>query len=229
MNPNFCIIIPFYNEESTVIKVAKNLIKTGYPLLFVDDGSTDRSNSLLENLQEAIGGFDILSYTPNKGKGYAMKKGSKWAISQGFEYMLFMDADGQTVIEDIENFLIVARRDEEAKIIIGNRLSHPKRMPKIRLVTNRVMSWIISLLAYQHIIDSQCGFRMVHKDVFAHKLIEDRFGLESEILIKAGRISQKILNCPIKCIYIKERVSKISPLKDTIKFIKMIFKCLIIR
>jgi len=111
------------------------------------DGSTDRSLPILKDIQNKIGGFDIVSYTPNHGKGYAIKKGAEYAIKMGYDYMLFMDSDGQNDIEDIEKFITVAEEEPETKIIIGNRLYNPKGMSKIRYMTNRFMSWIISKLA----------------------------------------------------------------------------------
>ena len=224
MNHKFIIIVPFYNEKDTIEEVAKNLVNTGHSLLFVNDGSIDCSNSLLERLQETIGGFDIVSYTPNQGKGFAIKTGVKEAIYMGYEWFLFMDSDNQFAIDDMDKFITLAEGDKEAKIIIGNRLFNPIGMPKIRYITNKVMSWIISLFSKQYIIDSQCGYRMCHKDVFEHKLVENGFGMETEMLIKAGKKGYKIVNCPVKCIYNKNRVSKINPIKDTFRFIRLLFK-----
>ena len=222
---NFCIIVPFYNEEQTIYPICARLLETGYPILFVDDGSTDRSLAILLDIWEKTGkSFNIVRNEFNEGKGSAIKKGAKYAIKMGYDYMMFVDSDGQNDIGDIEKFKIIAEREPEAKIIIGNRLFNPKGMPKIRYAVNRIMSWIISKLAHQHIADSQCGMRLIHKDVFAHKLASDRFELESEMLVKAGRAGMKIINCPITCIYKKGRESKINPLPDMIRFFKMLFK-----
>jgi len=225
----FCIIVPFYNEQSYIYPICAKLLATGYNILFVDDGSTDYSLPILKDLQVKLGGFSIISYSPNRGKGYAIKKGALEAIKKDYDWFLFFDSDGQNAIEDIEKFLATKRwyefsLKEEPKIYIGNRLDNPKGMPKIRWLTNKIMSWIISKLSKQYIADSQCGMRLIHKDVFAHKLESDRFELESEMLIKTGRNSQTIVNIPISCIYKKGRESKINPLPDFIRFFKMLFK-----
>ena len=222
----FVIIIPFYNEEQTIYPVCAKILATKYPLIFVDDGSTDRSLPILEDIQAKLGGFDIVKYYPNHGKGYAIRKGAEYAIKKGYDYMLFLDADGQMDVADIEKFIIVAEASPQKKIIIGNRLFNAENMPKIRYIVNRFMSWIISLMAGQHIIDSQCGFRLVHKDVFAHKLENEGFGLETEMLVVVGRLGGEVANVPVKCIYNEKRVSKVRPFKDTLRFFKLIFKLL---
>lgn len=217
------IICPFYNEEKSIFPVCAKLLNTKYPLIFVDDGSTDRSLPILEDIQAKLGGFDIVKYYPNRGKGYAIRKGAEYAIKKGYDYMLFLDSDGQMDVEDIEKFIIVAEASPQKKIIIGNRFFNAENMPKIRYIINRFMSWVISLMAGQHIIDSQCGFRLVHKDVFAHNLQNEGFGLETEMLVKVGRCGGEVANVPVKCIYNEKRVSKIHPIKDTLKFILMLF------
>lgn len=229
---NFVIIVPFFNEEQTIYPVCAKLLESGYPVIFVNDGSTDRGYDILFDvvIKTKVPNISILSYPTNRGKGYAIKQGAKEAIKKGYEYMLFFDSDGQNAIEDVANFLSVLKYfkyfEQDPKIIIGNRLIHPKGMSRTRFLTNKFMSWLISKLAGKHIIDSQCGMRLVHKDIFAHTLENDGFGLESEMLIKAGRLGYDIKNVPIQCIYDKKRVSKISPIKDTLRFIKMIYRLL---
>lgn len=222
---NIWILCPFYNEQSHIANMYSSLAKSKLPYLFVDDGSTDRTVSILKNIWDKIGGFDIYSYDPNKGKGNAIKIGADYLIRRkNTEYILTFDSDGQNRVEDIPNFLTALKSHPDAKIIIGNRLHSPKDMPFIRLITNRFMSWLISLIAHQKIADTQCGMRLVHKDVFDLETRENRFAYESEQLIKAGRAGYKIVSVPIKCIYDKNRISKMNYLSDTIRFFKMIIK-----
>lgn len=213
---NFKILIPFYNEENTLYEVAKTIKQTGYPFLFINDGSTDTSKKIIRN-------YETYEYYPNQGKGFAIKYGAQVIINQGYDWILVMDSDGQNNVSDISQFISTLSRYPDAKIIIGNRLQDPKNMPIIRYLTNKFMSWIISLLSNQQVPDSQCGMRLVHKNVFLDINLEsDRFELESEMLIKAGRVGFPIVSVPIKCIYKKERESKINPLPDIIRFIKML-------
>ncbi len=221
LHTNLAILVPTYNEEKYLIDIIRMLYKSNYSSIIVDDGSTDSTKKIL-NWLDRSNGVDILSYYHNQGKGFAVKRGAYELIKKGFEWMLVFDSDGQNDINDISQFENALKNHPDAKIIIGNRLHDPKNMPKIRYITNKVMSWFVSLLARQKIKDTQCGYRLIHKSVFNLPLKSNRFEFESEMLIKAGRKGYKIISVPIKCIYEEGRISKINPIKDMIRFFQMI-------
>ena len=96
----------------------------------------------------------------------------------------------------------------------------PKGMPFVRLLTNRIMSSMISLICRQEIPDSQCGYRYISCDILKDiKLTCKDFEIESEVLIKASKKGYTIRSIPIRTIYSNEE-SKISPVRDTIRFFK---------
>jgi len=213
----FLIVLPAYNEEKTIHKVIKQIKEAGYDFIAVNDGSTDNTvDSIFKECNYCIG------YATNMGKGYAVKMGAEYAFGKGYDWILILDSDGQMSIDDIKQFETTINMNcyEEARIVIGNRLHNAKNMPIIRKLVNYTMSYIISKLANQSVKDSQCGMRAIHKDVFDLDLESNRFELETEMLLKAGKANMKIINVPIKCIYYKERQSKINPVKDLIRFLK---------
>ncbi len=216
--PSICILIPAYNEHSTLPKVIKEIKKTGYPYLIVNDGSTDNTKNYLHRYCTDY----YITYPKNQGKGFAIKAGADKILWSGFDWILIMDADGQNSIKDIPTFESALKTHPKTKIIIGNRLRKSTGMPLIRKITNKVMSWIISRLAGIDIPDTQCGFRLIRKDVFKLNLVSNRFEFESEILLKASKAGMKIISIPIKCIYFTNRKSKIKCFKDTFNFFKMI-------
>lgn len=224
--PKFAIIVPFYNEEQTIYSVSAKLIETGLPITFINDGSSDISYPILYDVVDKLNvpNISILNYPNNQGKGFAIKHGANYLISKGYDYILTFDADGQNSISDISQFLTALKIHPGAKIILGNRLHNPKNMPLIRLLTNKIMSWLVTILIGTKIPDSQCGMRLIHKDVFDLDLQSDNFQLETEMPLKAGMKGWEIVSVPIKCIYNKDRKSKINPLKDTFRFFKMLFK-----
>lgn len=217
------ILLPVFNEENTIIEVIRNIKKTHLPCCIVNDGSTDSTNKILKWFNK-VNGFTVIGYKTNRGKGYAVKYGAQELINQGYEWILIMDSDNQNDIEDISQFQIALKNHSDAKIFLGDRLHNSQNMPRVRYYTNRCMSWIISLLAGQKIIDSQCGYRLIHKSVFNIPLKSNRFEFESEMLIKASWVNMKIINVPVKCIYEEKRKSKINPIKDTIRFFQMLSK-----
>jgi len=213
------ILMPVYNEEKRLKSVIDDLAKTDYDYMIVDDGSCDNTWNIIRDCANWF-----VTYRPNKGKGHAIKIGAERLIKAGYDYILIMDGDGQTSIKDITSFIHAQKVVPNAKIIIGNRLWSPKGMPKIRYLINRVVSFIISKLAGIDIPDTQCGFRLVHKDVFNIETKCSRFEYESEILVKLGILGEKIESIPIECIYFKDRKSKINYIKDTLRLIKMIWR-----
>jgi len=86
---------------------------------------------------------------------------------------------------------------------------------------NRYMSRKISWLCGQGIPDTQCGFRMLHRQLIPDFLNgADRFDYETEMLIKASRKGFRIDSIPITTVYCDE-VSSIHPIRDTVRFIKL--------
>ncbi len=219
--PKFCILVPAYNEENTIVDVIESLNESGYHYLIINDGSTDFTTMLARSYSKWT-----IGYPKNKGKGFAIKLGAEEIINKGYDYILVMDADGQTSLDDIPQFLTALKMRPGVKIIIGNRLYKPKNMPFIRLLTNKFMSWLISILIGIKIPDTQCGFRLLHRSVFNLLSKEDKFGYETEQLLQAGIKGLEIVSVPVKTIYFKNRKSKINPIKDTIKWIKVIWRFL---
>ena len=95
-------------------------------------------------------------------------------------------------------------------------------MPAIRQWTNQFTSWVTSRLARQLIPDSQCGYRLLAREVLPDlKLSTTRFETETEMLIQAGRAGHKIVSLPIRTIYKPGRMSRIRPWHDTVRFFKL--------
>ena len=109
-------------------------------------------------------------------------------------------------------------------IILGSRMHNISTMPAVRKLTNKLTSFVGSLLAHQELKDSQSGFRLISSDVLrAVQLETSRYETESELLIKASKSGFRIISVPIKTIYGQE-VSKINPVVDTYRFFRLLFR-----
>jgi hypothetical protein len=134
--------------------------------------------------------------------------------------VLILDADAQHRPEEIDRFLNAVTASD-AKLFIGNRMKDLSRMPIVRQFVNRYMSNKISRACGQTIPDTQCGFRLLHRDVIPEMLAgADRFDYETEMLIKASRKGFRIESVPITTVYCDE-VSSIHPVRDTLRFFKL--------
>lgn len=223
---NIWVIIPAYNEmrqspnaPQPLIETLQRLKEKGISTLVIDDGSVDNTFDMAGQYADIV-----LKNERNCGKGMALKKAIDYLLTNKvFDYIIFMDADGQHCPSDIDNFIEAARGG--GQFIIGNRMRRPLGMPLLRVFTNRFMSWLISKVAGQEILDTQCGFRMVARSVLEKIDIKtNNFEVESEILIKAARSGSIIKSIPVKSIYFKNRNSKINPFLDTMRFFKFIGK-----
>lgn len=213
---NVAALIPAYFEEAHIQAVARRTLAQLDHVLVLDDGSTDCTAG-----EAGKAGAEVIRHEQNKGKGAAIKTGLRVLTARGFQYVLVLDGDGQHLPEEIPAFLDAANRTG-ASLVVGNRMSDTRRMPRVRRMTNRFMSAQISRLCGQPVPDSQCGFRMMHRDVIPHLFCEtDNYDYETEMLLIASREGYRIASVPVSTIYGEER-SKIHPVRDTIRFFKLI-------
>jgi hypothetical protein len=97
-------------------------------------------------------------------------------------------------------------------------------MPFVRRVVNRYMSREISRLCGQKIADTQCGYRMVDRQLVPELLRGGhRFEYETEVLITSSRKGYRIESVPITTVY-SDEVSKIHPMRDAIRFFKLLWR-----
>ena len=222
---NFRILIPAYNSERYIDDLFDRIEKMGLldKVVVVNDGSKDNTVGVCNGR-----GVTVLSNERNGGKGSALKKGFKFMVENNAEFFLTIDSDLQHDVKFIPEF-IKNYEETGADIIVGNRLGDTTTMPVERIFSNRTTSFIVSLIAGCKIPDSQSGYRLIRtkvvKEVF---LVADKFEMESEILIKAGRKKFKIESVPISALY-EGAHSSINVVRDTYRFIRLIVRSLLIR
>jgi len=209
-------VIPAYQEEKHVGEVAKRARAQLEHVLVVDDGSSDETAR-----QAQSAGVDLVVHPQNRGKGESIKTGLRYWFDRGSEYVVVLDADGQHLPEEISRFVDATASEADAKIFIGSRMNDTKTMPLLRRMVNRYMSNKISRICGQQIPDTQCGFRMLHRDIIPDVLSgASRFEYETEMLIIASRKGHRITSVPITTVY-SDEVSSINPVRDTLRFFKL--------
>lgn len=215
------VIIPGYNEAKNIARVVLAVKKLGFPVLVVDDGSKDNMVSLARQA-----GADVVSYSPNQGKGAAIRRGIHWLLQKtSYQAAIFMDSDGQHDPADLSGFL-KALEDPGVDAVIGNRMSDPKGMPLIRRLTNAFMSAILSAAAGQSVPDTQCGYRAVRRQTLSGLSLQTtRFEIESEMILEVARTGARISSIPVRSVY-EGGSSHIRPMRDTVRFFRFLFKYL---
>ena len=209
-------VIPAYQEKKHIGDVVRRTRDKIDNVLVVDDGSNDKT---AERAREA--GAEVIVHPQNRCKGEAIKTGLRHFLNRQFDWVFILDADGQHRPEEIDRFLAAAVSATEPKLILGNRMNDVSSMPLVRRIVNRYMSKKISRVCRQDIPDTQCGFRMLHRQLIPD-LLEgaDRFEYESEMLIIASRKGFRIDSVSISTVY-SDEVSSIHPVRDTLRFFKL--------
>lgn len=211
------VLVPCYQEEENIGRVAGGSVSLGYSTLVVDDGSKDGTSEVARAT-----GATVVRHEVNQGKGHAVATGLQHAWDGGYEAVIILDGDGQHLPAEISRFI-----DEfnmtHSDLIIGTRMSNTKDMPFVRRQTNRLMSWLLSLQIGHRISDTQCGFRLISRKAIpiALQCTSGGFSAESEILLQLALAGSRMSEVSISTVYGNEK-SKIRPVRDTLKFIKML-------
>ena len=206
-----CLIIPAYNAEKTIAEVAREALATGMPVLVVNDGSTDRT-------AEKVGALPVtlIAHPRNRGKGAALKSGFDWAIANGFDGVVTVDADGQHEVTAAPRLAqsAVARGMD---ILIASRYSQFQEMSGLRKSWNRFGVWCMEKRTGLKIDDSQSGFRYYSSALLKKlRLQKDGYNLEMEILLKGWRAGFAIGSLPIPARVADGRsTSHYRPVRDT--------------
>lgn len=217
---NTAALIPCYFEEKHIQDIARRTRAQLDQVLVVDDGSTDDTE-----FEARAAGVEVVKHFANQGKGAAIKTGlTILGTRRSVEYVLILDGDGQHLPEEIPAFIDAANQTH-ADMLVGNRMSDTRTMPFVRKMTNRFMSAQISGVCGQEIPDTQCGFRMFHRNLAAAlcETESSKYDFETEMLVIAARRGGSIAAVPVSTVY-GDEVSKIHPLRDTIRFFQLMHR-----
>lgn len=219
-------VIPAFNDEKHIGDIVRRTRERLDHVLVIDDGSSDQT---AQRAREA--GAEVIVHSENRGKGEAIKTGlghwlaaaspSSGGLDQEVTWVILLDSDGQHLPEEIDCFLSSAGSATRPTFFIGTRMNNLADMPFIRRVVNRYMSRRISRVCGQKIPDTQCGYRMLDRQLIPELLGGGhRFDYDTEVLIIASRKGYRIDSVPITTVY-TDQVSKIHPMRDAIRFFKL--------
>ena len=209
-------VIPAYQDETHIGDIVRRTLERLDHVLVVDDGSSDQTG---QRARQA--GAEVIVHDQNRGKGEAIKTGLGHWLNREVTWVSLLDSDGQHLPEEIDRFIAAAASATRPTFFVGTRMNNLAGMPFIRRVVNRYMSRRISRLCGQKIPDTQCGFRMLDRQLIPELLGGgDRFDYETEVLIIASRKGYQIESVPITTVY-TDQVSKIRPVRDAVRFFKL--------
>ena len=185
--PCLSVVIPCYNEESTVASVVDKVVANPWvvEVIVVDDGSTDKSREILSALDEPK--LVVVLQPVNLGKGAALRTGFARATA---DYVIVQDADLEYDPDEFE-LLLGPLEDDKADVVFGSRFQsgRPHRVLYYwHSVGNRLLTTLSNMFTNLNLTDMETCYKAFRRSVIQSIVIEEnRFGFEPEITAKVAR------------------------------------------
>ena len=206
-------LIPGYQEGPRIADVVRQA-RPFLSVVVVDDGSTDDTAA-----QAEAAGATVLIQAPNAGKGAALRRGFRFALDQGCQAIVTLDADGQHDPAEIPLFL-AAFEASRPELIIGRR--DFSEMPPVRRLSNSLGGAVFSAAVGRNIPDNQSGYRLIGRQLMTALLDSEESGFEFEVemIARCIALGLPIGWVPIRTIYAGEP-SHIQPWAHFTSFLRV--------
>jgi len=212
--PKTLLVIPVYNHAAALRAVVLGGLAEGFPVLVVDDGSTDGGLDTVVDLPIARHRFPS-----NRGKGAAILAAAELAKRAGYDAILTIDADGQHDPADAHLLLETASASWPA-VAIGARRMKAANAPPSSVFGRDFSNFWVRLECGHALPDSQSGYRLYPVDfLLAGRFLSPGFPFEVEVLVRAGWAGLPLLSVPVQVHYppAGERVSHFRPFLDNLR------------
>ena len=224
------MVVPAFNEEERLGRTLARLDEYysaqpyDFDVLVVSDGSTDGTARVVQEFASSHPRFALLAYEPNRGKGYAVRRG---VLEAKGDLILFCDADLATPQEETEKLLEHMRAG--ADVAIGSRPLRESRLevrqPWFREMLGRMFNKAVQMLAIRGIDDTQCGFKMFRREaareIFSRCKL-DGFSFDFEALLIAHDLGYRIDEVPIRWAH--QEGSKVVLMRDGPRMLRDLVK-----
>lgn len=191
------VIVPVFNERNTVVEIMRRMravaLRIEREIILVDDGSSDGTRQVLEQLGDST--VRVVRHAANRGKGAAIRTGLEQVTG---DLVLIQDADLEYDPEDWPKLLAPIFRGK-ATVVYGSRFTGERRnMLFLHWVGNRMLSLVTNVLYNTTLSDMETCYKLFDRRVFDGITIRsDRFDFEPEITAKILRKGIRIYEVPI--------------------------------
>lgn len=158
------VFFPCYNDEHTIkelVRTADRILKRKhirYELIVVDDGSTDQSRKILNNLKTSIPTLRIISHMTNKGYGGALQSGFRAARN---DVVFYTDGDGQYDVREME--LLLPLLTDDIDVVNGIKIS--RQDPWYRIIVGNLYNFFTRNAFGIEVFDTDCDFRLIRRSL----------------------------------------------------------------
>ena len=157
------VIVPTFNESGYIGKLLPKLFELNLDVLIVDDGSTDGTIEIAKSIVTNGSNLDFLLRTSKQGLGSAYRAGYAWALSNNYERIIQMDADGSHQTSDLKLMLQYSYENSEVELVIGSRWIPDgaiENWSKFREALSRTANKYTQLMLQLGVQDATAGFRI---------------------------------------------------------------------
>jgi len=207
-----CVVIPTYNNSATLAEVITDALQYSNNIIVVNDGSTDNSEAIARSFPQV----QLISYSSNVGKGWALRKAFLYAIEHQYKFAITIDSDGQHFAKDLPAFINKLEEVKDA-IIIGSRNMDQVTVPGKSSFGNKFSNFWFKVETGITVPDTQSGFRAYPLELLKGiHFFTKKYEFEIEVLVRAVWKGAKIESIPIAVYYAPKevRVSHFRPFKD---------------
>lgn len=229
--PALSIIFPAYNEAERLPRALHTAVAYlqartwTFEIIVVDDGSWDRTADVARSaLKDSGAEFRVLRIPENHGKGFAVKTGFEAARGR---LVIFTDADLSISITGLETMIPLLEQGWD--IVIGSKrmpgARHLGSLPWLRKYGGRVFNFMVRILLFPGIKDTQCGFKGFRGDILPELTSRQTlqgFSFDVEILWIARKLGYTIREMPVE--WRNDDDSTVSFVKDGLKMFADILK-----
>ncbi len=192
------VVVPVYNERSTICRIVGSVFALPLPLevIAVDDGSTDGTRDLLEELERQHPRLQVIYQACNRGKGNALRRGL--AAAKG-SVVIVQDADLEYDPQDIPAVIEPLVRGE-ADVVYGSRFLQRRwsGSSAVHRLGNRLLTTASNLATGWKLTDMETCYKAISREVLSKiELEQDGFGFEVELTAKLARQDVRVVERPI--------------------------------
>ncbi len=214
-NSSIWIVIPAFNEATTIRGVIVSLLPQYPNVVVVDDGSSDNTR---QEAEEA--GAKVVRHCINLGQGASLQTGIEFALRQGASYIVTFDADGQHNPDNIAGMIDVLV-SEKLDIVLGSRfLGKTIDMPALRRMVLKAATIFTNLTTGLKLTDTHNGLRaMTAQAASRFDIQQNRMAHASEILNEIADLGLKYKEVPVDIIYTEYSMEKGQKMTDSFRIL----------
>jgi dolichol-phosphate mannosyltransferase len=192
------VVLPAYNEEENIVSQVESvdeILRTmefdDFEILVVDDGSSDGTRAICEELGSRVPKLRLLVHETNQGYAKALRTGF---TSAAMPLVFYTDADNQFDVRELKNLLAPI---DDYDIVCGFRIY--RFDPFSRLVLSWGYNLLVRILFRIRVRDVDCAFKLFRREVFDRISIESKkFFVDTEVLAKASRLGMKMTEIGVR-------------------------------